>query len=165
MAISITQSVSERRKEDILHTIASTTLTEPYLSARSVSVLKKAYDQKRLFFASEGDRVAGWILRISYSFSVQELCAGYVEPSYRGRGVFSQLLTHTLPLAQNSIIVTFNGRLYELLVHQFNFTQSSLLECVYLTRGAFLPERIGRIGSIISHYQRSRPYYVIHRRS
>lgn len=145
--------------------IAATTLTEPYLSARSVGVLNKAYDQKRLFFAHHGESIVGWILRIPYSFSVQELCAGYVEPLYRGRGVFSQLLVHTLPLAQNSIIVTFNARLYELLVDQFNFSQSSLRECVYLTRGSFLSERIGRIGSIITHYQRSRPYYVIHRRS
>jgi len=162
--IVIKTSIEKDKLNAIIDQIYNVCRTDPYLSPCSKKELLKAYEKKNLFLAFYKDVVVGWLLKVPFNKSCQELAAGYVIESYRPKGVFNKLLTNALPLSRSSIIVTFNYPFAKYLLWKTGFRNSSLIEAIKLSRGKFIFNRvkIERIKAIYKHYQQNKPIYTIY---
>ena len=163
--IKIKTSIEKNKVKALLNKIYTVCRTDPNLSPRPMNELENAYKRKHLLIAFNGSSAVGWLLRIPYNNSCQELAAGYVLEKYRSQGIFEKLLLAALPYLNSSIIVTFNYRFANYLLQKMSFEESSLIEAVKLSKGKFLINRIkfDRIKAIKNHYQTGKPIYVIYR--
>jgi hypothetical protein len=162
--IKIQTSVEKNIVEAFLSSVYKTCKTDLNLSFRPMSEIKNAYKKGLLLIATRNSSIVGWLLRIPFNKSFQELAAGYVIEKYRSLGIFNLLIQKGLSYSRSSVIVTFNYRLAEFLIKKMKFKKSSLIETTKLSKAKFLFNRInfGRIKAIYRHYQKNKPIYVIY---
>ena len=161
--VTINTSIPSDAVEAFVEKVHKACNTDPNLSYRSVHEIKVAYEKGLILIALEDKKIAGWLLRIPYNSGFQELAAGFVDESYRSKGVFAKLLESALCYPLSSCIVTFNRSLAHRLLHTFHFRNSSLGEAVWLSKGKFLTHRLSlsRMYAIKKHYQSGKPIYII----
>lgn len=162
--IKIQTSIKKDKIEAFLNHISKVCRTDRNLSPRSKEEIECAYKKKELLIAIDGSSIIGWLLRIPYNQSFQELAAGYVIQSYRSKGVFGKLLQRAIKYTPVSSIVTFNHSLAYYLLNKVDFRKSSLWESIKLSYGKFLINRLNskRLKAIIKHYQTNKPIYCIY---
>lgn len=163
--ITIKTTIATNKLNDFLETVYKTSKSEPNLSPRSRVELKKAYDESRLLIALDGEKPIGWLMLVPYSNNVQELATGFIKEKYRSKGVFTQLIKTAIVGTRISLTVTFNKSLYNHLI-KIGFKNSSLWDAIKLSNGKFILSRLNllRLKAINSHYQTSKPGYLICKR-
>lgn len=161
--VIIKKSVDKNQVKDFIHVVYQTCRSEPNLSPRPKTEIRKAYDDNRFLIAMDGEKPVGWLILIPYTKRFQELAAGFVLESYRSKGIFLKLVRKGLACAPISILVTFNRALERHLHAQPGFRTSSFWEALKLSNGRFFLDRLNfeRLKAISSHYQICKPKYLI----
>lgn len=163
MAIKIVTKIDDLHIKIVLQYLYKTVQKNSALSPRSLHEINSLYLSNQILFALDDTRVVGWLWLIPYGNEIQELAAGYVRNSYRSQGIFTQLLTFAQKNNKTSVTVTFNPKVARKL-KRLNFRVSSLAECILITRGLFLYNRLNlpRLKAISRHHSKNRPYYMLH---
>lgn len=161
--VTIKTSVSNNLLTDFIQIIYKTCRSEPNLSPRSKTELRKAYQEDRLLIATKDEKPVGWLMLIQYTNDVQELAAGFVLEPYRSKGIFSKLIHKGTTYAPISILVTFNKSLEQHLNKTTGFRKSSFWEIMKFSKGRFLLNRLNleRLKAIRSHFESSKPKYLL----
>jgi len=162
--VTINTSIPSDAVEAFVEKVHTACNEDPNLSYRSEHEIRVAYEKGLMLIALDAREIAGWLMRIPYNSGFQELAAGFVEESYRSKGVFEKLIRSALIYTPSSCIVTFNRALANRLLHTFNFRNSSLGEAVWLSKGKFVTHRLSlsRLRAIKNHYKNSKPIYIIY---
>lgn len=163
--ITIKSIIAIENVSHVINQIYKTCIKDNNLSTRSRKEILSAYKKNNFLFAYSENHIIGWILKIPYNQSIQELAAGYVFKEYRPKGTFSLLVDEAVKDRPISCIVTFNKQVEKYFIFK-GFKKSSLWKIVKLTQGKFLLSRINiqRLSAIIKHYQKNKPIYLIYKK-
>lgn len=165
--VIVSTTIPQDTVDAFVKKVYETCKTDVHLSYRSMLEISTAYQNNLLLIARDKEVVVGWLMRIPYTNTFQELAACFVEKPHRSKGVFGKLIEQALLYTHSSCIVTFNSALARHLLHTSHFRISSLREATWFSKGKFLTHRLSlsRLSSIKNHYKKDKPIYIIFSKS
>lgn len=161
----VTLDVPAAEHAGLVQQIQAIAATEPELTIRSVSVLRRALASARLAVAMDSGEVRGWFL--SEPGGAHEIGFVWVHPDERDGATFERMLTLLTGLEPVAVAVTFRPAFAEWLVRSRGFRLSTLAEVTRLTHGAFLWRRLNprRLAAVAGHSAGGAPVYLVRQKA
>ncbi len=161
--VTVTNTIPLEKQRSVAQFVAKKLAVLPELTPRTETQLLALIESGNLAVAWDNGTIIGWLIATPYTTDVQEIGTAYVEPKYRSRGIINQLVEVLLPRKKYTVAVTYQPRLVTFLTDKYGFRDSSLAECVVMSRGKFVLWRLLDKNSrraVTRHLATEQPHYV-----
>lgn len=159
MAITFTRKTND---SDIEH-IHKESNKVAALTPRALSQLKKLSKKQLVAVAKDEGKIIGWIISEPLTKTVFELGLGFVEKTYRGRGLLYEMLSILITDKNKSyVFATFEPKIIRAMNEKFHFHETSLKQILFISRGKFALKRLTSLSAtkrVASHLKNKKPMY------
>lgn len=162
--VVVTDKIEDQKHDRIAAKIYETALSTPSLTPRSRHELDSALKRGDIALAFDDNSLIGWVVSTPHTKTCQELGMAFVHPDYRGKGIFIKLMDSLVNKHQVTIAATYEQRLAEILIENWDFETTTLTQLFIHSKGRFITSRLKSLQKAIAvskHLHKQKPIYLI----
>jgi hypothetical protein len=141
MAVKITSQIAPTQIKPIAKHIVNVSQTVKELTPRTPAAIKHALETGCMIIAKDGNKTIGWLMIEPLFGKVAELGFAYVNPPYRGKNVFIDMMKAAAKRDISYVAATYKPFILEIFKQQ-GFKQVSLAQVICVSHGKFVTKRL-----------------------
>jgi GNAT superfamily N-acetyltransferase len=153
VAVTIDTHPSAEDLQQIEHIL----IREQQLTPRRLATLQ----QSDIAVARDGDAIVGWLVSEHLGRNVYELGAAFVLPTYRRKGILGRLIDALTRDDATYVAALFSLQLSRYLCEHKNFSETTLMNIVRVSRGKFVTKRLSQSARVAGHLRAQKAVFII----